>query len=74
MKTIFLAIVGKRKTDLIIEKDWQKLEELQKSFPDGEFYTIYTVQGDVGDLVELALKTYLNHAAINARICREAGI
>ena len=33
MKTIILAIVGKEKTDLIIEKDWQKLEELQKSFP-----------------------------------------
>ena len=74
MKTIILAVVGKGKTDLIIEKDWQKLEELQKSFPNGDFYTIYTVQGDVGDLVELALKTYLNYEAINARICKKAGI
>jgi len=74
MKTIILAIVGERKTDLIIEKDWRNLERLQKSFPDGKFYTIYTVQGDVGDLVELALKTYLNYEAINARICKEAGI
>ena len=74
MKTIILAVVGKGKTDLIIEKDWQKLEELQKSFPNGDFYTIYTVQGDVGDLVELALKTYLNEEAINARICKKAGI
>jgi len=37
MKTIILAIVGERKTDLIIEKDWRNLERLQKSFPDGNF-------------------------------------
>jgi len=47
---------------------------ITKILPDGDFYTIYTVQGDVGDLVELALKTYLNYEAINARICKEAGI